>query len=61
MARREGWGGGGVSFEIVTEPGHGTGVDDWVVKADWHGARRVVFIGDPWECAHWAAEQKAAA
>lgn len=43
-------------FTIVTEPGHGTGPEDWVVKAMWHGARRVVFTGSVFDCTRWARE-----
>lgn len=50
-----------MNFQIVTEPGHGTGVNDWVVKGPCHGVHRIVFIGDPWECAHWVADQRKAA
>jgi hypothetical protein len=48
-------------FEIVTEPGHGTGVFDWVVKGKRVGCHQLLFIGDPWECAHWARRQEGVA
>lgn len=48
------------TFEIVTEPGHGTGISDWVVKGEWYGARRVLFVGNVWECCHWAAQNREA-
>ncbi|HXD26448.1 MAG TPA: hypothetical protein VN609_10985, partial [Propionibacteriaceae bacterium] len=44
-------------FEIVTEPGHGTGEEDWTVKGIWHGARRVLFMGDVFECCRWVRRQ----
>ncbi len=49
------------AFEIVTEPGHGNGQRDWVVKGQWHGARRVLFVGNVFECCHWVAQNRDAA
>lgn len=44
-------------FEIVTEPGNGTGRQDWTVRAIWHGARRTVFVGSVFQCCAWVREQ----
>lgn len=44
-------------FDIVTEPGNGTGERDWTVRAIWHDARRVVFVGSLFECCRWVREQ----
>lgn len=44
-------------FEIVTEPGNGTGEEDWTVRAVWDGARRIVYSGHVFDCCHWVREQ----
>ena len=47
-----------MDFEIVTEPGHGTGHNDWVVKGEWLGARRVLFVGNVYEFGHWVRQRR---
>lgn len=44
-------------FKILTEPGNGTGEEDWMVKAHWHGAYRIVFMGDVFQCCRYVRGQ----